>query len=407
MISISRREFGSLALAFAAQGKRLAAATTLDGVLRESMTRRKIPAVVAMVATPDKITYTGAFGKRDASSGVDVKPDSIFAIASMTKAITSAAGMQLIEQGKVRLHEPVSKILPELGKLDVLQGFDAAGKPILRPATKPVTLHHLLTHTSGFAYDTWDESMLKYNAQHGGPSAGAVAPLTPLIFEPGTRWQYGTSVDWVGRLVETVSGLTLEQYFQRNILQPLGMKDTTFIFPAEKFDRLVSSSRRQADGMLKEDPRNMPVPPKAYNGGGGLFSTAPDYVRFAQMILHQGRGLQKDQILQPKTVAMMMANQTGDISAGKLKSFRPTVSLDVNFHAGAVDGYTYGFLINKTAYPGGRSAGSLAWAGIENTFYWIDPKRSLCAVVMMQFFPFVDTQAVGLLSDFEKAVYTT
>jgi methyl acetate hydrolase len=407
MISISRREFGSLALAFAAQGKRLAAATTLDGVLRESMTRRKIPAVVAMVATPDKITYTGAFGKRDASSGVDVKPDSIFAIASMTKAITSAAGMQLVEQGKIKLHEPVSKILPELGKLDVLQGFDAAGKPILRPATKPVTLHHLLTHTSGFAYDTWDESMLKYNAQHGGPSAGTVAPLTPLIFEPGTRWQYGTSVDWVGRLVETVSGLTLEQYFQRNILQPLGMKDTTFIFPAEKFDRLVSSSRRQADGMLKEDPRNMPVPPKAYNGGGGLFSTAPDYVRFAQMILHQGRGLQKDQILQPKTVAMMMANQTGDISAGKLKSFRPTVSLDVNFHAGAVDGYTYGFLINKTAYPGGRSAGSLAWAGIENTFYWIDPKRSLCAVVMMQFFPFVDTQAVGLLSDFEKAVYTT
>jgi methyl acetate hydrolase len=407
MISISRREFGSLALVFATQAKRLVAATSLDGVLRDSMMRRKIPAVVAMVATPDKVTYTGAFGMRDSASDIYVKPDSIFAIASMTKAITSAASMQLVEQGKVKLHEPVSKYLPELGKLDVLQGFDSAGNPILRPATKPVTLHHLLTHTSGFAYDTWDESMLKYNAQHGGSSAGTVAPLTPLIFEPGTRWQYGTSVDWVGRLVETVSGLTLEQYFQRNILQPLGMKDTTFIFPAEKFDRLVSSSRRQADGSLKEDPRNVPVPPKAYNGGGGLFSTAPDYVLFTQMILRHGRGAQKDQILQPTTVAMMTANQTGDIAAGRLKTFRPTISSDVDFHPGAVDGYTYGFLINRTAYPGGRSAGSLAWAGVENTFYWIDPKRALCAVVMMQFFPFVDAQGVGLLNDFEKAVYAT
>jgi methyl acetate hydrolase len=405
MIAINRRQFNSLALVLAAEGKKLLAATNLDQTLRESMTRRKIPCVVAMVATADKTTYTGAFGKRDSASGIDVKPDSIFAIASMTKAITATAAMQLVEQGKIQLHEPVSKYLPELGKLDVLTGFDGAGKPILRPATKPVTLHHLLTHTSGFAYDTWDENMLKYNMLHGGPSAAAVAPLTPLIFEPGTRWQYGTSMDWAGRLVEAVSGLTLEQYFQSNILQPLGMKDTTFIVPAGKFDRLVSSSRRQPDGSLKEDPRTMPVPPKAFNGGGGLFSTAPDYVLFMQMILKQGRGPNNAQILQPKTVAMMTTNQIGDVSAGKLKTFRPTISSDVDFHPGVTDGFTYGFLINKTAYQGGRSAGSLAWAGVENTFYWIDPRRSLCAVVMMQFFPFVDSQAVGLLGDFEKAVY--
>lgn len=411
MIAMNRRQFNSLAFVLAAQGKKLFAAgvdaSKLDATLRGGMTRRKIPCVVAMVASADKTTYTGAFGKRDSSSGIDVRPDSIFAIASMTKAITSAAAMQLVEQGKVKLHEPVSKFLPELSKLDVMTGFDAAGKPILRPATKPVTLHHLLTHTSGFAYDTWDESMLRYNMQHGGPSAAAVAPLTPLIFEPGTRWQYGTSADWTGRLVEAASGLTLEQYFQRNILQPLGMKDTTFIFPAEKFDRLVSSSRRVADGSLKEDPRAMPVPPKAFNGGGGLFSTAPDYVLFMQMILHHGRGPNNAQILQPKTVAMMTTNQIGDLSAGKLKTFRPTISSDVDFHPGVTDGFTYGFLINKTAYPGGRSAGSLAWAGVENTFYWIDPSRSLCAAIMMQFFPFVDSQAVGLLSDFEKAVYTS
>jgi len=387
------------------QGRKLFAATDLSQTLRDSMTRRKIPCVVAMVATPDKITYTGAFGKRDEKSGTDVKPDSMFAIASMTKAITATAALQLVEQGKVQLHEPVSKYLPELGKLDVLTGFDSAGKPMLKPSMKPVTLHHLLTHTSGFAYDTWAEAMFKYNAQHGGPSGPQVAPLTPLIFEPGTRWQYGTSMDWAGKLVEKVSGLTLEQYFQKNILQPLGMKDTTFIFPAEKFDRLVSSKRRQKDGTLKEDARNVPQPPKAYNGGGGLYSTAPDYVKFAQMILKHGRGPGSTQILQAKTVDMMTTNQIPGVSAGKLKTYRPEISSDVDFHPGVTDGLTYGFLINTTAYNGGRSAGSLAWAGVENTFYWIDPKRQMCAVVMMQFFPFVDKEAVGLLGDFEKAVY--
>jgi methyl acetate hydrolase len=411
MIMLSRRQFGSLAVVAATQSRSFFGAVSpgasLEDTLRDSMTRRKIPCVVAIVGTPDKITFTGAFGKRDLQSGVSVKPDSIFAIASMTKAITSTAVMQLVEQGKVKLHEPVSKYLPQLAKLDVITGFDPAGKPILRPATKPVTAHHLLTHTSGFAYDTWDESMLKYNTQHGGPSAATVAPLTPLIFEPGTRWQYGTSADWQGRLVEAVSGLTLEQYFQRNILQPLGMKDTTFVFPAEKFDRLVTSERRQPDGALKEDPRAVPVAPKEYNGGGGLFSTAPDYVLFMQMILRHGKGTSGAQILQPKTVALMTTNQIGNISAGKLKTYRPTVSSDMDLHPGATDGFTYGFLINRTPYPDGRSAGTLAWAGIENTFYWIDPKRSLCAVVMMQFFPFVDTQAVGLLGDFEKAVYAS
>lgn len=408
MKAISRREFSALGLALAAPSKSLfaapARASKIDATIRDGMTRRKIPTVVAMVATADKVTYSGAFGKRDATSGVDAKLDTIFGIASMTKAITTTAAMQLVEQGKVDLHAPASKYLPELAKLDVLEGFDSAGKPILRPATRPVTLHHLMTHTSGFAYDVWDARMLKYNSVHGGPSAGAVAPLTPLIFEPGTRWQYGTGLDWTGRLVEAVSGLTLEQYMQRNILQPLGMKDTTFVFPREKFDRLAGSYNRQANGDLKPAPRAVPAVPKQFNGGGGLYSTAPDYIAFMQMILNRGQG-RGNRILQPKTVAMMTANQIGDISAGKLKTVRPEISSDVDFHPGVKDGFTYGFLINPVAYPGGRSAGSLAWAGVENTYYWIDPKRSLCAVIMMQFFPFADSQAVGLLGDFEKAVY--
>jgi CubicO group peptidase (beta-lactamase class C family) len=230
-------------------------------------------------------------------------------------------------------------------------------------------------------------------------------PATPLVFEPGARWEYGTSLDVTGRLVERVSGLTLEDYFQRHIFQPLGMADTSFILPAQKFERKVSSYERQPDGTLKEGARRLPPPPKQFNGGAGLYSTAPDYVRFMQMILRRGFSDRKQPILKPATVEMMATNQIGPLSAGKLKTARPKESCDVNFHPGAADKWGYGFLINTTAYDRGRSAGSLAWAGIMNTFYWIDPRRRLCAVVMMQFLPFCDPEAVGLLRDFEHAVY--
>jgi methyl acetate hydrolase len=405
MLRLTRRQFGGALLASAAPARKLFGSSGgIDEVLRTGIARRKIPCVVAMIASADKTIYSGAFGKRDSASGINVTPESIFAIASMTKAITATAAMQLVERGKVTLDEPVSKHLPELAKLDVLEGFDGAGKPILRPARKPVELKHLLTHTSGFAYDTWDGSMLKYNTLHPLPP-GTVAPLTPLIFEPGTRWQYGTSMDWAGKLVEAVSGQTLEAYFQANIFEPLGMKDTKFSVPAEKFERLVSNYHREAGGSLKQDPRALPPVPKAFNGGGGLFSTVGDYTRFMQMILRKGRGSGKEPVLQPKTVEMMSSNQTGNIQAGILKTSRPERSADGDFHPGFSDRYTYGFLLNPVAYEGGRSAGSLAWAGIDNTFYWIDPRKGICATIMMQFLPFVDPEAVGMLRDFEHAVY--
>ncbi len=382
-------------------------ASAIDRTLREGIERRKIPCVAAMVASPDKILYSGAFGKRDLASGIDVRPDSIFAIASMTKAVTSVAAMQLVERGKLKLDEPVARHLPQLGKLDVIEGFDSAGKPVLRPATKPITLRHLLTHTSGFAYPTWSEEMFRYTQATAPLPNGVVAPLVPLVFEPGTRWQYGYSADWTGRLVEAVSGLNLEQYFQRNILQPLEMNDTSFIFPADKFDRLVSRSARQNGGPLQEAPRALPPKPAAFNGGGGLNSTCPDYIRFMQMILRYGRSGVRDEILSANSVEQMSVNQIGDLGAGKLKTFLPNTSSDVDLHPGEIDKWGLGFLINPVAYPGGRSAGSLAWAGVLNTFYWIDPARGICAVIMMQFLPFVDKEAVGLLSDFERAVYAS
>jgi CubicO group peptidase (beta-lactamase class C family) len=192
---------------------------------------------------------------------------------------------------------------------------------------------------------------------------------------------------------------------QAHILQPLGMKDTSYIMTAEKYDRVVSGYQRQPDGTMTENPRKLPVPPKAYGGGGGLYSTPGDYVRFMQMILKGGRA-GNERILDTKTVGMMAANQIGELGAGRLKSFRPELSADVDLHPGAVDKWGLGFLINTKAYDKGRSAGSLAWAGIYNTFFWIDRKRGICATVMMQFLPFVDKEAVGLLGDFERSVYT-
>jgi methyl acetate hydrolase len=403
MVSLTRRQFGATALSFAASAPRLSAAASIAETLRTGIEKRGIPCAAAIVANAGNITYYGGFGKRDSATSISVTTGSIFRIASMTKAITTTAALQLVEQGKVTLDEPVAKHLPQLAKLDVLEGFDSAGKPMLRPAKTQIALKHLLTHTSGFVYPTWNATLAQYNRVTGSNAPPtAVAPLTPLLFEPGTRWHYGTSVDWAGKLVEKISGLTLEQYFQKNILQPLGMKDTSFLVAPEKFERLVSSYRRQPDGKLKEDPRTQPPAPTEFNGGGGLFSTAADYIRFTQMILRKGRAEGKDQILSPKTVELMAVNQIGAVPIEPLKSTDPALTADLDVGPG--NKYSYGFLVNSLPELG-RPAGTLMWAGVENSFYWIDPKRSICAVIMMQFFPFLDPQGAGMLTDFAKAVY--
>ncbi len=403
MSHINRRAFFAAAGGAATSLNSLFAAGNSAGVdetLRSGIARRKIPAVVGMFGSENKTLYAGAFGKRD-SSGAPVRVDSIFAIASMTKAVTTVAALQLVEQGKVDLAEPIAGRLPQLANLEVLEGFDAAGKPSLRPAKTPITLRHLLTHTSGLCYDTWDGNMFRYASK---PAASPAKP-GPLMFEPGKRWQYGQGVDWAGRLVESISGTTLENYFQEKILRPLGMEDTSYILPAAKFDRLVGRYHRQNGGELQQDERKQPTAPATFNGGGGLYSTAADYVRFMQMILNHGRGANNATVLQPKTVESMMTNQIGELSAGKMKSFKPDTSSDVDIQPGRTEKWGLGFLINTTAYPGGRSAGSLAWAGLYNTFYWIDPKQRRCGVILMQFLPFVDREAVGLLDDFERVTY--
>ena len=307
MHRFTRREFAGVALVMGAQSRNLMAASSIDAVLRSGLEQRKIPAITAMAGTANAVTYSGAFGTRDAVSGVPITVDSIFSIASMTKAVTSAAAMQLVEQGKVvTLDEPASKHLPELGRLQVLDGFDSSGKPILRPSTTPVTMRQLLTHTSGFAYDIWHEAIFKFTSS-GGDAKHVLA------FEPGTQWQYGPSTSWVGWLAEAASGMDLERYFQQNVLGPLGMKDTSFILPKERYERLVGRYQRENNGSLTPVPRSLPVPPTVYHGDGGLFSTAPDYLKFTQMILKRGLGPGGERILKEKTVALMSANGTGTL----------------------------------------------------------------------------------------------
>jgi CubicO group peptidase (beta-lactamase class C family) len=356
-----------------------------------------------MLADGKRTLYTGAFGKRD-QSGPPVDHNAIFRIASMTKAITTVAALQLVEEGKADLSEPVSKHLPQLHHVDVLEGFESNGAPSLRPAKTPINLHHLLTHTGGFCYGIWDEWMSRYESSK--PARPTAAKAGPLMFEPGARWQYGQGIDWAGRLVEAISGATLEDYFQEKIFRPLGMTDTSYVLAESKFERLVSSWRRGPNGAVTESERKMPPPPKDFNGGGGLYSTAADYGQFLQMILNRGTGANNAQILKPSTVENMMTNQIGGLTAGKMKSYQPELSSDVDFQPGRAQKWSLGFLINPDPYPAGRSAGSLAWAGIYNTFFWIDPERGRCAVLLMQYLPFCDGEAIGMLRDFEQAVYS-
>jgi methyl acetate hydrolase len=399
MPHLARRAF--VAGAAASVLDALAGQEQVDEALRSGTARRKIPAAVGSIADRRRTLYAGAYGVRDAS-GVPVRVDSIFRIASMTKPVTTVAALQLVEQRKVDLSEPIAKHLPQLANLAVLEGFDGSGKPVLRPARTPITLHHLLTQTSGLCYSIWDERMFRYSSATG---ENAAAKPGPLMFEPGTRWQYGQGTAWAARLVEGLTGATLEDYFQEKILRPLAMQDTSYIFPEAKFDRLVASYQREANGELKPNDRRLPGRPTSFNGDGGLYSTAADYVRFMQMILNRGAGPNGARILKRQTVESMLRNQIGDLSAGQMRSFQPRTSADVDFQPGNTQKWGLGFLINTTRYAGGRSAGSGAWGGINNTFFWIDPKNDRCGVLLMQYLPFVDKQAVGLLDDFEKAAY--
>ena len=379
----------------------------IDGVLRQAVDAREVPGVVAMAATDKGLLYEGAFGTRDLGKGPAMTLDTFFRIASMTKAVTSVAALQLVEQGKLKIDEPVPSIDPVLASPQVLEGFDAAGAPKLRPATRPITLRHLLTHTAGFSYELWDGNTQRYVKASGMPSTatGKVAALRmPLAFDPGDKWEYGVNIDWVGRLVESISGQPIDAYFRDRIFGPLDMKDTGFVSSAEQRARQASVHQRQADGSLLPQPLETPFVPEFYAGGGGLYSTGRDYLAFLQVLLHGGshKGVR---LLKPETMALMERNHIGDIPAGVLKTYVPARSNDVDLFPGAPIRWTLGHMLNVQAGPNGCSAGTVSWGGIFNTYYWIDPARKVTGLIMTQILPFADPRALKLYGQFESGVY--
>ena len=384
-------------------GGRATPSAVLDEQLSAAVTRGDVPGLVVVAATRDRILYQGVFGKAEVGRERPMTADAIFRIASMTKAVTSIAAMQLYEQGRFVLDDPAEKYLPELAHLMVFESFDqASGGYKVRPAAKKVTIQHLLTHTSGLGYGFTSPVVRDFK-----PRDGEKYEAGPLLFEPGTQWIYGTNTDWVGRLVERLSGKNLEEYFRERIFTPLGMSDTFYNVPETKQARLVTVHRRQdgrADAPLTEQPNQPQRPATTFNGGGGLSSTASDYIRFERMILNSGT-LDGTRILSANTVALMTKNQIGAEGARAVKTAQPDRSMDFTFINDGKDKWGLGFLLTTSHVAGKRSTGSLSWGGINKTYFWIDPARGIAGVVMMQFLPFADTKALAIYDTFERGVY--
>jgi len=385
----------------------MSSSKAIDAIFAEATERKAVPGVVATAANAGGVVYEGAFGRRDLTTGVAMTTDTVVWIASMTKAVTATAAMQLVERGKLSLDAPAAAVVPELKAAQVLEGFDAAGQPKLREPKRPITLRHLLTHTAGFSYEIWNPAVAQYQAITNTPGITTctnAALTTPLMFDPGERWEYGINIDWAGKMVEAVSGQRLDRYFEQNILGPLGMRDTSFKLSPSQQSRLASVHQREANGTLAPIEFGIPQDPEFHMGGGGLYGTAGDYLRFTRMIMADGE-LDGARVLRPETVAQMAENHIGELESGVLKTAIPPLSNDVELFPGMSKKWGLSFLINTQPSPTGRSAGSLHWGGLANTYFWIDRTKQVCGVFLSQLLPFIDRAATDLFARFETEVY--
>jgi methyl acetate hydrolase len=382
--------------------------TSIDDLLRHAVDSAAVPGVVAMAATAQEVVYSAAFGRRWLRDGPPMTTDTIFWIASMTKAITSTAAMLLVEQGRLTLDGPIATALPELARPQVLESFSADGEPNLHPAAKPITLRHLLTHTSGFGYDIWNADLVRYRDRIGIPEliSGRNAALNmPLVFDPGDRWEYGIGIDWAGKAIERTCGKLLQSYFDENLFGPLGMNNTGFALTAERRKRLAGVYARQDNGSLEQAAFDLPQESEFQMGGSGLYGTAEDYLAFQRMFLREGRS-DDARVLHPETVRLMGQNHIGRSQVTMLKRSMP-FSNDAEFFPGTEKKWGLAFMLNTEAVAGGRSANSLAWAGLANTYCWIDPTKNVAGVILTQILPFFDTKVVDLFYQFERATYAS
>lgn len=379
----------------------VAIASEADRVLASAVASGQIPGAVAIAVDRGGVTYAGALGTRGVGDERAMAVDTLFNIASMTKPVTAVAAMQLVEQGQLALDAPVAALLPALGAIQVLDGFDAAGAPVLRPPRRSITLRHLLTHTAGFAYPLWNRELARYRAHLGGTIPWLEAPLAR---DPGERWEYGTNIDWVGRLIERVAGCELEEYFRARILDPLGMSDTSYTLTPARRARRAVLHRRSPDGAPHAIASDPPDRPENCNGGGGLFSTAPDYGRFLRMFLNDGT-LDGARVLRQETVAEMVRNQIGELAVEVLPTTEPGVSNDVELLPGIPKTWGLAGYVSGADAPTGRGAGSWAWGGIHNTYFWVDPAARVAGAIFTQILPFADGPVLHAFEQLERAVY--
>jgi methyl acetate hydrolase len=380
------------------QDSTLPAATIIKTAMDEVMKKSDIPAVVAIVSTVNGEKQTYTYGKAIWTESEDLTPDHIFRIFSMTKLVTSIAAMQLVEKGLVNLDDDLSAILPNIAQIPILSNGQ------LMEAKNPITLRHLLTHTSGFGYNVTDEELFNFDRTNWNHED------LPRRFESGTAFLYGTSTDWVGKLVEKISGQTLEDYFRNNITTPLGMNRTWFNVPDSLKRFIVSYGNRGADGKqpLKELPNRIPIEPVTeYSGGGGLFSSPADYAILLQCMLNYGT-MKNVKILDEQTVRMMNENQIGDISMENAGDFfNPAACCDLRNNNLITSTTKWGlaYLIDNEDKPYGRKAGTVLWGGVFNTLYYIDYKSGLAVSLYTQNLPFNNAETNLLFERFSELVY--
>ena len=375
----------------------------VDALLEGAVNAKAVPGLVAMAATNDGVVYRGAFGHRELGQPAPMTLDTVVWLASMSKPITATAAMQLVERGTLELDRPAAEVRPELGHVHVLTGFDDNGRPRLRPPRRPITLRQLLTHTSGYAYEGFSARLARYSRLMDVPTIMTcqnAALMTPLVFEPGEGWQYGIGVDWAGKMIETASGQRLDRYLAEHVLGPLGMTDTAFKLSAALRERLATAHQRAEDGSLTPVTFEIPQAPEFHMGGGGLYGTASDYLAFTRMFVNGGAP-----VLKPSTVALMAENHIGSLDVPSMESTALGISKHIDFFPGMTKKWGISFLINTEITPTGRSAGSLSWSGVANTYFWIDRARGVSGVFLSQVLPFFDDAVVDVFTRFETEIY--
>jgi methyl acetate hydrolase len=370
----------------------------VDQLLTSAVDAGTYSGVAAIVVDGDGVLHHGTAG--------DAGPKTMFRIASMTKALATIGALQLVEQGRLDLDSRVESILPQFGELQVLEGFDGA-VPRLRAPKIKATIRQLATHTAGCGYFFLNEGLLRYAKLTGLPSpmSGVKQSLMgPLARDAGTMWEYGVNTDWLGLVVEAVSGQTLDVYLAEHVFEPLGMSDTTFSPTDEQRRRLMPLMARTPDGGLIALDLELPLDPEWASAGHGSYCTVTDYGRFIRAMLNDGE-LDGTRILNPDTVELAFTDQIEGIPMPELmKSADHTLSNDVPALP-VPQGWGLGFHVFNADIPAMRRAGSGDWAGIFNCYYWIDRAAGVGAAIMTQVLPFFGAAIVQTLLDFEAALY--